>query len=336
MLYICSTPYHVLVALCRIVVNKEDADIVICSDILDGKGLTERLNASDFVKRVFFFDEADVALTPLSSMLSKLFLRPSRTRRAVEKVLNIDVFGYRKVCIFHDVILLGRYLQDVGRDFLLLEDSHDFFKTVSQSYFGKSLPQKTIYYKLRKLLNVGYFPLGQSKYAIGVEVNSREGLEIEHRCIIECSKERLFTSISAEVFNDMYMLFSYGASLPCLSQCNNILILTQPLWEEGLLPDKESQLKLYGNMAKNYYEQGHSVFLKPHPRDTVDYIGLSNIERVMSAHIPIELLFLTGQARFKEIATVFSSAAKFPLINCNLNVMGIESLKKFQSKEGDY
>ena len=88
---------------------------------------------------------------------------------------------------------------------------------------------------------------------------------------------------------------------------NKILLLTQPLSEDGIVSEEE-KIKMYENILieKNIKE----IYIKLHPRERTDYVkNFKNIKvNIIKKDFPAEILFLLN-INFNKVITLFSTAA---------------------------
>lgn len=306
-LYICSTYYHVYVALCKTLVEKIEADIVICDDIPNGRKLAASLLESGCFFNVFYFDKTRVKEYLGQNRLDWVFFQHQRSRNAIEKEFKLELRRYKDIYIFHDDILLGHYLADIHKPYHLLEDSQDFYKDMGGGLFARCLPKPGLKYRLRKLLNSGYFSLGQSRYTIDIEVNDRQGLAITHPHIREFPKKELYKRLSPkdkEIIFEIFVKKNMASSIPS----HSCLLLTQPLFEDGFVHSPEEQDAVYRRVVQEYLPPNLALVIKPHPRENTDYSRLFPKAFIIDQNIPVEVLNIAPNLCFSRAVTLFSSA----------------------------
>lgn len=306
-LYICSTYYHVLVTLCKVLKSDQRADIVLCDDIPEAKTLMESLIRAGCFSNVIYFDKNQVHEYLGKNKLDWVFFQHRRSRRKIEKEFKLDVSRYQDIYIYHDDILLGHYLNDIRRPYHLLEDSQDFYKVIQNTPFARCLPQSGLKYKLRRFLRSGYFPLGQSPYVIDVEVNDKRDLAIHHRHIVELPKDKLFAQVGEEEKKRIYSIFMREVNLHSFPP-HATLLLTQPLWKDGYAETMEVQIQVYREIVKKYVPLTSLLVIKPHPRDDCIYQNIFPSAVVINKNIPAEILNYNPDIQFDTALTFFSSA----------------------------
>lgn len=116
---------------------------------------------------------------------------------------------------------------------------------------------------------------------------------------------------------------------------NAILILTQPLSEDGILTEKE-KIQIYKEIILNNNKA--KIYIKSHPREKTDYkkiLEKLNLQiEIIRADFPIELL-LFFNIRFKKVITLFSTAALNFKANSDIEFLGTKNYPKLLKKFGD-
>lgn len=303
-LYLCSTYYHVLVTLLKQFANPEPADLVICDDLVTGDQLACRIRSAHLFRNVWFVKQHELPEVPAKNIVDAIVFQHRRRARTLRPLLPFSVRSYSHIDIYHDGTALGSYLNDEGVGYHLIEDSLNFYQYVRQSSQAHLLPPHTLRYWIRRLLRAGYFPLGYSPHVLDIEVNSRSGLQIPSRKVVEKPRSALTAGLSPEQISLIYSLF--GFEPPQESGKNSAVILTQPLCRDGVCHSREEQLRIYREIAEVLLETGYTVYMKPHPRDDVSYAALpvSVIER----YFPTELFSLGRQDLFACAVTIDSSS----------------------------
>ncbi len=326
-LYICSTYYHVLITICKVVVNKQQADIVLCDDIPETQKLQISLIQSNYFANVIYFDSNRVHEYFGKNKLDWIFFQHKKNRREIEKEFKIDVTRYQDIYIYHDDIILGHYLNDIKIRYHLLEDAQDFYKIIDRTPFARCLPQSGIKYKLRRLLRSGYFPLGQSPYVIDIEVNDNRGLKIHHKNVVEYSKNLIFESLSENERKKICDIFFTTEDFEALRNPHVLLLLAQPLWKDGYVKSSEEQDKVYLNIISKFKKEGYNVVVKQHPRDTTNYEYLSNVS-LLPQNLPIETLNFVP-IQLDCVATIFSTAIEQMKMAKKKIVIGMEAISQY-------
>ena len=112
---------------------------------------------------------------------------------------------------------------------------------------------------------------------------------------------------------------------------NKVLLITQPLSEDGIITEKE-KIGIYKEVIeKNKLE---NIMIKPHPREKTNYKNIFPDVELIEGKFPLEILMLLG-INFKEVITIFSTAAlNFKGIT-NVNFIGTEDNIHLKEKVGE-
>jgi hypothetical protein len=97
------------------------------------------------------------------------------------------------------------------------------------------------------------------------------------------------------------------------SKENKILVITQPLSEDGYISEAY-KISLYKKIVDQYSRQNSKIYLKKHPREKTNYENeIPSLDGLIPGNFPLEILNLNPFIKFKTGITIFSSA----LENCN-------------------
>ena len=112
---------------------------------------------------------------------------------------------------------------------------------------------------------------------------------------------------------------------------NKILLITQPFSEDKFMSEEE-KIELYKNIIKQY--DFNEILIKPHPRETTNYNKIFPKIKVIRGNFPLEILMVLG-VKFKEVVTVYSTAALNFKGICNINYLGTVSYPEIKEKVGE-
>ena len=303
-LYICSTYYHVYVTLMKQLTNTVCIDLVICDDIPSGEKLTQRLLSTDLFRNVWFVSQGKLPEVRGRNKLDWILFQHNRRSRIIKPLLPFDVDDYKDIYIFHDATPLGMYLMDVRKPYHLIEDSLNFYQRINETPQAKHRKPHSLKFKLRYFLNSGYFPLGDSRYVIDIEVNENDNLQVQGNTIIELPREFLQKSLSQESKKKILEVFGYPDLPPMDKHC--ALLLTEPLFADGICASIEEQLCIYKIIVIELNRKGFQTILKPHPRDTAVYSDIPAV--ILNKMFPVELLNYMSVSKLGCVAAVSSSA----------------------------
>lgn len=303
-LYICTTYYHLYVLLLkRLTGHQRKCDVVICDDIPTGKALSINLKKSGLFKRIWYIEQSKLPDDRGYGRLDRILFQHRRRYKMLSRLLPFDVKSYDNIYIFHDDTPLGRLLNDAHKKYHLIEDSYNFFQRIKDTPQAIHLRKKNYKYPFAKLLNSGYFPMGESKFVIDIEVNENLSLQIKGKKIFELSRDAMRAQLSKEDRCVMYKIFGCPV-FPVMSN-KQALLLTEPLALDGVC-DESTQYDIYSYIVSDLKNKDFDVLIKPHPRDNVDYSKLQAF--ITEKTYPVELFVDCLEQPLCCVAAVSSSA----------------------------
>lgn len=309
-LYICSTYYHVYITLCKVMTQKQQVDLIICDDIPAGEELSSRLRDSGIFQKVWFVRQNDFPEIRGKNKLDWIFCQHKRRKKIIDRLLPTDFRAYTDIYIFHDGTPIGMYLNDAHIFYHLIEDSLNIYQRLYDTAQKNFLKPHNLKFYIRRFLQSGYFPFGDSKYVRDIEVNQNRTLQVRHKKIIELPREQIEQKLTDSQRKEILNIF--GCQNEISVPAHSALLLTEPFYADGICESEEEQLEIYRKLCSQLQREGWVVFLKPHPRDQVDYDDLRLPS--LNAQFPIELLNYFLGISF-DCAAAVSSSAIFTLKN---------------------
>ena len=312
--YICSTYYHVYIAIAKILLGAQHADIIICDDIDAHECLCSSLERSNVCGSVFFFDGKKVPTYDPKNKIEKVFIQHRKHQRMVESALPLDLNQYTSIFIFHDGTKLGKYLQDAKIPYHLLEDSLNYFQIIQNTPGQSELPPANkIKFLMKYYGGIGYLPCGQNRFCRSIEVNEKKNLQIGHRAILESPRAKMLSALDCEQRKRIFDVFvdtriaSFLKSF-CANQKKSVLLLTNPLFFDQYVRTEQMQISIYKDIIDVYQGKGYTVIIKPHPRDQAEYHKYFPKLIILEKNFPTEVLNYDQGIFFDEAATIFSSS----------------------------
>lgn len=311
-IFICSTYHHVHVTLIKCLTQNIISDIMICDDIPDYIELQCQLIKSKIFRHVYFFNRTYSPGYNPRELTKKIFFRHKVHKNIVENECKIDFKRYDNIYIYHDGIKLARYLMDCKIQFNLIEDGLDHFKHIQYVPSKRDLPSANKAKLLvKKLFNIGYMFCAQSPYCKSLEVNSAEGLAIYHKNIIERPKKDLYASVNDHQKEIIYKIFLGNKHLPENTEGKTVLLFTSPLYEDNFVKTLEMHIKIYSDIIDTLKKENFKVYIKPHPRETLDYTKIFSDVEIITKDIPSEIFNYNKKLHFNRVIALASSSVKF-------------------------
>lgn len=318
-IYICHTYYHVYVTFLKeLNLPKEcrgQATLVLSSLSIDFENLKERVESTGLFAAVYEFDEKRDTFFPhlaqyrqaRGNILANLWQRIIFTRKfakALEPYIPVDLKKYDEVYVYCDSDPIGYYLNMNHIRYHALEDglnclkNYDAARYDNRGHFGLKA-------FMSEKLNLIFIQNGYGKYCIDMEVNDKSVIKYPYHKYVEVPRQCLVDKLTQEdkdiilkaFIRDMDALKAQIADSDGVN--DKILILTDPLCTLDI------RERIFRDIIETYEKEG-TVFLKPHPRDELNYRELFKEYPQFDATVPMEMLNFFPGLRFKKVVAVLT------------------------------
>jgi hypothetical protein len=326
-IYVCHTYYHVYITFLKELKRRSEgetakADLVLSRMSNNFESLQERVESTGLFGRVIMFDEKREDFFPelseyrkdTGNFLGNLKNRIRFTRRYAEleePYIPVDFGQYRDIYVYCDSDPIGYYLNQKKIRYHALEDGLNCLKNFDAARYDNRGHFKLKVF-LSMYLNLIFIQNGYGKYCRDMEVNDISLIRYPCPRYIEQSREELVNRLTDEDKELILKAFirdkeGLERQIEESSKCGDkILILTDPLCT---LDVRE---RIFRDIIKRYEPEG-TIFLKPHPRDVLDYRKLFPQYPQFDATVPMEMLNFFPGLRFKKVVAVLTEikAIKF-------------------------
>lgn len=303
-LFICHTVYHVYIAMVKqLKENGQNIDILLVDTILDVDNLADDIRRVNVFNNIHVLRREDIFGAEIHEYIRNYIICKLH-HKAIMCKLNY-LREYNDIFIFNDYTEIGALFIFENIPYHLLEDGLDTFKQFDvYKEIGKGYFFKKIAYALFKIP----FSVGMGKNCIDVEVNDDKNLKTNIRQpIIVCNRENLINSLSK--VDREKIVRAFDVKKIDLSS-SKILILTQVLSEITCIRTDNQQVEFYKKLI-NECKKKYDVYLKPHPRDRIDYSSVIDNDHVflLQRNIPMEVYRYLPGMNFEYVITYSSTAA---------------------------
>lgn len=321
-IYVCHTYYHVYVAFLKefaLPKQKQGAASIVLSSLSNDFGnLKQRMEMLHFWEEVFTLDEKRddffPELAPLredkGNIAKNMLARIRFTKRYAqleEPYIDIDFKAYQDIYVFCDSDPIGYYLNYKKIPYHAMEDGINCLKIFdaarfdNRGHFGLKVFMAS--------LNLIFIQNGYSKYCIDMEINDRECLKYDCPKYVVVPRKPLEESLSSEAkriivrafVEDADMLLSQVAQASKDTKTKNVIILTEPLCELGV------RKQIFDDIIEEYCKDCR-IFIKPHPRDVLDYEKMYPEQIVIKGKFPLEVMNLIEGIHFHKAISVFTQS----------------------------
>ncbi len=256
-------------------------------------------------KRDTYFPELERYRTDKGNIVVNMINRIIFTKRFAKleaPFVPVDFKKYDDIYVFCDADPIGLYLNQNRIRYHAMEDGLD-----TLSHCVEAIYDNRSHFALKKFmsktLNLIFIRDGYSKYCIDMEVNDRSVIDDDFDGYVEVNRNELLKALSSEERNILIRMFirdydSFSKFLDKQSS-DGVLILTEPLCSLDI------REKIFRDIIDTYRSEG-TIFIKPHPRDVLDYEKVFSDYWVFDRTIPMEILTLFDNVHFKKIVSVYT------------------------------
>lgn len=318
-IYVCHTYYHVYVTFLKelalprekrgqatLVLSKMSNNFESLKSRVEGTGLFEQVIEFD-EKREDFFPELVKLRDGGPGFIGNLWSRIRFTRlyaKLEDPYIPVNFRDYGETYVYCDSDPIGYYLNQRRIPYHALEDGLNCLKNFDAARYDNRGHFQLKAFLSRKL-NLIFVQNGYGKYCIDMEVNDISAIRYPCPQYIEQPRQALVDRLTSEdkalilqaFIRDMDQLQAQIAAGNGME--DKILILTDPLCT---LDVRE---RIFRDIIRMYEKEG-TIFLKPHPRDNLDYRTLFAEYPQFDATVPMEMLNFFPGLRFKKVVAVLT------------------------------
>lgn len=317
-IYVCHTFYHVYIAVlkeCALSPEKRGGATLVLSKMSNDFGnLKKRAEASGLFEAVVEFDEKEAGYFPQlqkyhvdrGNLFLNMLARIKYTKmlgKLQEPYVPVDFKEYGDIYVFCDSDPIGYYLSYKKIYYHALEDGLDCIR-----YYDTARYDNRGHFEWKAKMaswNLIFIQNGYGKYCLDMEVNDISCLAYPCSKYIEKPRKELAEGIREEDKQMLVSIFMEDAAglLKQIDQGDEqkekVLILSEPLC------DLETRERIFRDIIKEYAGDGQ-VFLKPHPRDVLDYKEKFKEQIVIEGKFPMEIMNFIPGITWDKVISVFT------------------------------
>ena len=349
-IYVCHTFYHVYITFLKELALPKDrqggATVVLSLMSNNFAGLKARLEKTGYFEAVYEYDEKREDFFPelmeykkdRGNIAANMLQRIKFTKKFAQcqaPFVPVDFKEYKEIYVFCDSDPIGVYLNRNRIYYHAVEDGLDCLKTLdsarvtNRGHFGMKA-----WFAKHNLIHIEN---GYSKYCIDMEVNDRSVLKYDYHKYKEVPRRPLYERLTPE---DKQLLLEAFVENKTeieerIREANDsgretVLILTDPLCDlETRKRIMEDQLEMFGKDAGG---KETLVFIKPHPRDLLDYKKHFPQCPQFASSVPMELLNFFAGIKFDRVVSVYTELASIDFAKEKIR-LGHDFMDKYESKD---
>lgn len=328
--YVCHTYYHVYITFLKELrlrrkalagesgspdASRGKADLVLSKMSNNFEDLKSRVESTGLFGRVVEFDEKREDFFPelarwrkgTGGFFGNLYCRIRFTKRYARleaPYVPVDFREYKDIYVYCDSDPIGYYLNQNRIYYHALEDGLNCLKNYDAARYDNRGHFKLKAF-LSMYLNLIFVQNGYGKYCLDMEVNDISLIKYPFSKYIQQPRQELTQGLTDE--DKDLLLQAFIRDKEKLEQQikessrvgDKILVLTDPLCT---LDVRE---RIFQDIIKRYEPEG-TIFLKPHPRDVLDYRKLFSEYPQFDATVPMEMLNYFPGLHFKKVVAVLT------------------------------
>lgn len=345
--YVCHTFYHVYVAyLKECALNKmrvgnenvDKADILLSTMSNDFSGLKERMDATGFWNQVIPFEEKHFSQFPELLSLKKdrgniVLNMLERIRfcklygKLEESCIPVDFKAYQDIYVFCDSDPIGYFLSYKKIYYHALEDGLNCIQHYDTARYDNRGA-----FKIKAWMaahNLIFIQNGYGKYCLDMEVNDTSVLKYPLAKYKEVPRAKLVEQLTEQ--DKDVILRSFLKDMDGLKQQiqagseQKILILSEPLCT------LDAREKIFRDIVE-MYKADAQIFIKPHPRDVLDYEKLFTDCVVLDGKFPMEMMNFIPGLYFDKVVSVLTVTNAIQFTRENV-MLGRDFLDRYEAPE---
>jgi len=317
-IYVCHTYYHVYVTYLKELAlpleKRGQATIILSRMSNDFEQMEDRIRKTQIFEDVIHFDEKRDDFFPelekyrkdkgniLFNMISRMIFT-SKYARLEEKYVPVDFREYKEIYVYSDADPIGYYLNKKRIYYHAVEDGLDTIVKCDEARYDNR-GHFSLKAKLSKKYNLIFVQNGYGKYCIDMEVNDISSIELPCPYYTEVNRQKLVERLTNQ--DKELLLTAFLKNRQELEkQLKNtegfekkVLLLTEPLCA---LDVRE---RIFRDIIAQYQSEGQ-IFLKPHPRDVLDYEKKFGEFPIIDKTVPMEILNFFP-VKFDKVISVFT------------------------------
>ncbi len=319
-IYVCHTYYHVYVTFLKELNKTEEehgkATLVLSKMSTNFERLKERVEAVGLFAEVLeynerrqsSFPELDKYMVQGGNIVANMVRRMIMTKKfgkLCEQDIPVDFTEYQDIYVYCDSDPIGYYLNWKHIPYHAMEDGLNLAKYCDYARYDNRgfFPLKAF---MSSKLNLIFIQNGYGKYCIDMEVNDIS-INNPGPKYVEVRKQDLVDRLTEEDKNIILRAFvrDFEAIRKQVLESvgkDKILILTEPLC------DLQTRERIFRDIIAEYEKEGE-IYIKPHPRDELDYRTLFAEYPQFDPIVPMELLNFFTDFHVKKAVSVFTETA---------------------------
>lgn len=343
-IYVCHTYYHVYVSILKeFSLSKQEqgtATLVLSKLSTNFEKLTERVAASGVFAEIYEYDEKRQDAFPelakycvegkniVTNMIRRIIMT-KKFGKLCEQDIPVNFEEYKDVYVYCDIDPIGYYLNWKHIPYHAMEDGVNCLKHFNFARYDNRgfFPLKAF---MSSKLNLIFIQDGFGKYCIDMEVNDLSVIQHPYSKYVEVSRQALVDRLTLEEKEIILRVFvrdfdTINRQIQESIGQDIIMILTEPLC------DLKTRERIFRDLIAEYEKEG-KIYIKPHPRDELDYQTLFSQYPQFDGTVPMEMLNFFEGFKVKKIVSVFTELDEIQFADEMIR-LGSDFMDKYEPHE---
>lgn len=324
-LIVCEYPYILYKALIKEILSPTGGrDLMISDAVADMSTMIDPIRRLGLFEHVYFFDSS-----PYRNYYNLLYFKfpPNKFVKLLSILLNhwritlqqhrfrqlslpdgVDCRQYNSITCSDQPFVLNAYLNNNKIGFRVMEHAKNAYQKKNFSVF------QSMYVSFTAVLERLHIAKGiwcAAKYCKVLEVHENKELRgcTKHTQIQEWNIDKALGSLTEAQKDQLYQIYAEANGTVLDLAAKYDLLLTTPLAGDSFVPSEAMQIRFYRDIIKAHFAESRHILIKPHPRDTLDYVQYFPDCTVIAKGISAEIFNFCKDLRLRKVLTLCSSSA---------------------------
>ena len=316
-IYVCATPYHIMISILRVLTRNEQAILLLYYESAEDSALVSRLQNSGIFKEIKICTATKEETEKLFANRKQIYKHRRRVLETIEQKWHLSFLDQGEVYLFYDAHIIGYERMLRRRPYHLLEDGRNCFALKRNQYTGTDIVKGL----LKHMLGADLYDMGKSPCIQDLTVNDLKKVSgWRPYPVLEMTIDTLLQNLSGKQKELLLTIFCENRKeLEDLQgkKCMTLL-LTQPLVEMGVTGTLKEQEEYYAEALREHGTG--TIVIKRHPRDRADYKNIPEAVVLSSYRMPVELFQFAADLTFEKVIT-FCSTSVDSITDCGQKII---------------
>lgn len=344
-IYICHTFYHVYISVLKElnlpVSERGKASIILSTMSNDFGSIDKRIMSTNLFEAVYWYDEKEDVECPevmkyhtnQGNIVLNMLQRMKYTKllgKAQEPYIPVNLKEYGEVNVYCDSDPIGHYLNYKHIKYRAIEDGLDTIMYCDDARYNNRG-----HFRLKCFMakhNLIFIENGYSKYCTAMEVNNAHDLPVIIDKYVEIPRRELADNVAdsdrhylMEIFmEDSETLIKQVTEVD--QNKRKVLILSDPVC------DLDTRAQIMRDIITEYGDNA-TVFIKPHPRDVLDYTkgGFEDCI-VIRGRFPMEMMNYFPELHMDVALSIFTVVDNIEFADKKIK-LGCDFMDRYEAPE---